>query len=425
MTTPGSGRPGRALLAALAVALVVRLLWLFIGPDIPLRGDDKAYVALAQALMAGEGYTTLGQPIAHFMPGWPLLLALPLAALGILGGHLLLCLLSTSISLTAYLTARRLFSERAGLVAAWFAALFPPLIWYSKVLVSETPSAAALGLWALAAVIYFQEGGGPRRVALVGLLGGVLVLFRAEMLILAPMPFVARALAARGRAEFVQRLPRELAGALAASALTLLVLAPWVAYNQQRLGKPLLLTTAKGLALWMVSHDPPVSEVEHPTYLAAKARYKVAGDPVTTSERFEAEGRANIASHPGAYVRARVLNLPRFWFGHQTESIPDAGLGLKLLGLGSQSLLVLSALGGLLWYGRSRAHLIAWLIIGAKLAAHAPFVQASRFSLHLAPLLFCYGGALLAGLAAWAYRALARPRRANLGSAAMQGDSSP
>ena len=409
----------------LAVAFVVRLLWVTVGPEIPVRGDDKAYIALAQALVAGEGYTALGQPITHFMPGWPLLLTLPFSGgLGMMGGYLLLCLLSTSICLTAYLLGRRLVSERAGLFAAWFAALFPPLIWYSKVLVSETAAAAVLGLWALAAVIYFQEGGGIRRIGVVGLLGGVLVLFRAEMLILAPMPFVARALAAPGRAELIRRLPRELGGALAAAALTLLVLSPWVAYNQQRLGKPLLLTTAKGIAIWLVSHDPPVTEVEHPTYLAAKARHKVAGDPVTTSDRFEAEGRANIASHPGAYVRARLKNLPRFWFGSQAESIPDAGLGLKLLGFGSQSLFVLSALAGLLWYGRSRAHLIVWLIIGAKVAAHAPFVQAARFSLHLAPLLFCYGGALLAGLAAWAHRPVARQRGSNLGSTAIPGDSS-
>jgi hypothetical protein len=394
---------GRPLLAALVVALLVRVGWAVVVPAVALRGDDIVYVELARSLLSGQGYQLGGQPVTHYMPGWPLLLSLFFGAgLGLTGARIALGVLSTLVCWEAYVLGRRLVSPRAGLVAAWFAALFPPLVWYADVLLSESASAVVVGLWAVVAVGYVQEGGGARKVVLLGAVSGLLVLFRAEMLITVPVPFLARALLVGWRGQVVP--------ALAAAGLTLVLLLPWAAYNQHRLGRPILLTTAGGVGLWYVSHEPPFSDFAAPEVDAAAAPFRVPGDPILTDQRFAAEARQRIRARPLVYLGRRLTNLPRFWLGSQTEAVPGAEPSLgqalatrnvkavlsKAIGFGTQALMVVAAWTGLWLFARRRQSLFPWLVIGAKVAAHAPFVQAARFSLHLAPLLLCYAGATLA-----------------------------
>jgi len=401
----------RSLVLALGVALGLRLIFMAINPlpgaeDLvargdgpPRAGDDQNYIMLARSLLAGQGYQTQGHPNTHFMPGWPLLLALPLGlGLGLTGARVLLCLLSTLICLEAYLLADRLISRRAAIAAGWFSALFPPGIWYASTLLSETPAAAAFGLWAVVAVGYVQKGGGARRVVALGLLSGLVALFRAEMIVMTPLPFVARA--------FLAPIKQQVAAGLAAIVLTLAVLSPWAAYNHHRFGERILLTTAGGLAIWTMARDPLFT---WPEYQEAARRFTVPGRPKLTDSRYAAEGMAIIRQRPLPYLRLRLLDLPRFWFGSQTEvvraaapSFSDAlrtrnvtAVTLKVIGFASQTLYAVGGLLGLFLFARKRAALLPWLIVLAKVAAHALFVQTTRYSLHLAPLLLCYSGATI------------------------------
>jgi 4-amino-4-deoxy-L-arabinose transferase-like glycosyltransferase len=399
----------RALLTALLVALVLRLAWISFYDMGPPRGDDKAYVNLAHSMLEGRGYTSDGNPITHYMPGWPLVIAVPLGlGLGLTGVRILLCLASTLVCLEAYLLGHMLVSRRAGLAAAWFGALFPPLIWYSGVALSEVPSAALFGLWAVMAVRYVQGGGRLGRIVALGLVTGLLNYLRAEMVVLAPLPFVARAVSVSG-----DRLRELLRGALG-TALALLCLVPWAAYNHHRFGEVVLLTTAGGPGLWVVANDPQIPDFSGPEFDAGASRFRVPGHPKQTDANFAAEARTLIRQNPAGYLRRRIFNLPRFWLGSQSEPVPGAektlggamtardwkALILKSIGFFAQTALVVGAFVGLLLFARRRERLLPWLVIGAKVAAHAPFVQATRYSMHLAPLLLCYAGATLAWLVA-------------------------
>jgi 4-amino-4-deoxy-L-arabinose transferase-like glycosyltransferase len=402
-------RSHRSLIVALLVALLLRLAWSPILAKASPGGDDKAYLNLAHSVLEGRGYTSDGNPITHYMPGWPLLLTVPLGlGLGMAGVRVMLSLLSTLICLEAYWLGTALISRRAGLAAAWFGALFPPLIWYSAPALSEVPSAALFGLWAVVAVGYVKQGGNVGRVVALGLLTGLLNYFRAEMTVLAPVPFVARAFALRfGRG-------RELLRGALATAVTLVALLPWALYNYHRFGEVVLLTTAGGPGLWVVAHEPPISDFSGPEFVAGAARFRVPGHPKLTDAAFAAEARAYIKQDPMRYLRRRIANLPRFWFGSQSEPVPGAepslgaamttrnwkALAIKSIGFASQTALVLGAFAGLLMFARQREQLFPWLVIAAKVAAHAPFVQTTRYSLHLAPLLLCYAGATVAALLA-------------------------
>lgn len=404
-------RGHRSLLAALAVALVVRLAWILLYPQVGARGDDIAYIKLAESLLAGRGYEAAGQLMTHYMPGWPLVLTIPFGlGLGLGGVRVLLCLISTAICLEAYLLGERLVSRRAGLAAAWFGALFPPLVWYSTAALGELPGAALFGLWAVVAARYARQGGGWGRVAALGLLAGLLIYVRAEMAIMAPIPFLARLFAvSNGWRLATAATAREVARGAAAVALTVALLLPWIGYNYRRFGEVIPLTTAGGMALWYVAHDPPLENFDGPEFTAAAAPLRVAGRPRLTDENFKNRARELIAENPGRYLQRRLVDLPRFWLGTQTEIVAGVeksmsaavatrdlrALALKGLGFATQTLFVLTAFGGLVVFARRRELLFPWLIIAAKVAAHAAFVQTTRYSLHIAPLLLCYSGAMV------------------------------
>src|SRR5262249_44367314 len=152
--------------------------------------------------------------------------------------------------LEAFLIASRLGSRRTGTVAAWFTALFPPLVWYADAFTSETVSAALVGGWAAAGMAYVDEGGRWRRATAVLVLGAPLSLVRAVLLTLAPFPSVARGAVSRpagGRR-----------GAGLAAPAAAIVLARWAVYTQPRFGETVVLSRGGGGGLWTASHDPPL-----------------------------------------------------------------------------------------------------------------------------------------------------------------------
>src|SRR5262245_27451410 len=258
-----SGGGGRSSVGGvLLMALVVRLLWLVLTPETPLQGDDATYVALARSIVAGDGYVAFGEPSTHYLPGWPLVLSLVFAAgIGLHGARLLLCLASTLVTYEAGLLGERLHSPRVGRAAAWIAALFPPLVWYSRVLTSETLAAVLLGAWSLVGPAYLQAGGGGRRILALFALGWPWAVVPAELVVMAPLPFLVRG--ASGRQV------RDWARAVGACLAVAVALAPWWLYNERRFGEFIPLSTGGGVGLWIVSRDPPITDFDAPEFQEA------------------------------------------------------------------------------------------------------------------------------------------------------------
>jgi hypothetical protein len=318
------------------------------------------------------------------------------AGIGLEGARLVLCLVSAFVAYEAYLLGRRIHSPRVGRTAAWTVALFPPLVWYSRVLTSETLAAALVGAWCVLGLAYVQEGGGGRRTFALFALGGAMTLVRAELVVLAPLPFLVRAAS--------RPLLREWARALGACLAVAMALAPWWLYNDRRFGEFIPLSTGGGVGLWIASHDPPITEFDAPEFQEASKRITVPGRPKRTDSLYAAEGRERINRDPLLYLARRVANLPRFWLGSHSEAVPGGepavgealrernrrALAIKGVGFGSQALLAAAALVGGLVSIRQGGPLFLWMVVAFKFAAHAPFVQAPRFSLHLAPVLCAY-----------------------------------
>lgn len=171
-----------------ATALIVRLLFnaLLIGMETPTQdtfSDWKEYDLVGMSLASGTGFTIYGQPYLIHPPGYPLFLGL----LYLLFGHsyaavkVAQSLLGALTCVVILLVGERLFTRRVGLVAAALAAVYPHLVYYSGILMSETLF-VFLSTLCLYALVRLREDPSPRRMALAGLVLGLASLTRPMLL---------------------------------------------------------------------------------------------------------------------------------------------------------------------------------------------------------------------------------------------------
>ena len=284
-------------LAALVVALLLGL-GLRLGEAWDGRApvyDAKAYAAIAANLEAGEGFTVgaqATQPSSNYSPGLPLFVAGLYAVTR--GEHerlarVVLALIGTLSVLFAYAIARRLTAgtkiQRTlknvplegqnsasaefwpALVGAAVVAIYPALLEYQGMLMSE-PLAATLLSGGVLAVLWAWEGSWWRWL-LPGALFGALALTRPEYL--GVVVLLAVVVALRPSSPFVAlgRTKGELGGwrrsLIAAGvmlAAALVVVAPWTIRNAVALDRFVPISTGGGQVLFAGTYLPSDGDPE-------------------------------------------------------------------------------------------------------------------------------------------------------------------
>ena len=225
--------------------------------DKPLTHDEQEYLALAAGLARGHGFTypepqsgTAAQ--IGRAPGYPAFLAaigagttdasaaptrvkIAQAILGAVGVWL--------VAIAAVGAA----GPKAGVVAAWMAAVYPPLVWISSYVFSES----LYSVLALATAVVLQGAVDDARASTratvgralaAGVLCGAAILVRPAMLLF--LPLAAMWLLWRRR-------PR-LAIALVAGALV--VVTPWTIRNIRAHGRFVLVASEGGVTFWTGNH---------------------------------------------------------------------------------------------------------------------------------------------------------------------------
>jgi len=258
--------------AGLRLGMTVKFVGLGSPPDISASPDQGEYDAILQQLIAGNGYAKHdGQPTARRSPGM-VFTVLPVYAAtygSYAGARLFIVALSSLTCLLVGLTVARLFTPRAGLIAAGVLAIVPGHTYYAMHLLSEAPFGFWLALATYLSVIAMQR---DKRWALLyvfaGLCWGMAVLTKPQFVLLAPLvALAAGAYALRHRA-----WRPALAGALCVSSAAMVVM-PWYARNAVVLDAP-GMSTIGGYSLWagnneLTLNDPdwrgraiPTSKVE-------------------------------------------------------------------------------------------------------------------------------------------------------------------
>lgn len=260
------------LLVILALGAVLRLGWMLAAAEAPGGGDPDEipsdpgfYLLLSDALANGEGYSYPSaedpgsfefESTAYYPPGYPIVLGSVLWAVDLLpfdvsafGVALALNLvLSVATIALVFELARRLAGQQVGLVAAALIALWPNLIVYSGVALTETlflVLLVALLLVTLASPAVARSPG-LWRIVTIGALLGAAGMVRPTLFVLAPLFLLLW-----WRAGVVTAVWRTALVGLAALALVL----PWTVRNAIQIDSPVLISTNFG-DNFCVGHEP-------------------------------------------------------------------------------------------------------------------------------------------------------------------------
>jgi 4-amino-4-deoxy-L-arabinose transferase-like glycosyltransferase len=307
---------GRAIVAILLAAALLRIGfagWV-VGLDVPPRGDEIDYHAIAGNLIAGDGYAQAGgQPTARRPPAYPFLLTALYAVTGPnpAAGRLVQILLGLCVVWLTVVVARRVFGQRVALVAGALAALNPFLAFVCGYLLTENLYMVfVLAALAVAPTPEAWLSSWRRPLAAAGLIA-LAALARPTGLPIFEWSALAVLLLAAGS----WRL--RLARVALAAVIFALMLAPWIARNARVVGAP-VLTTHGGITFYQGNN---ARVVDTPSWrggvapLDALPRYEeLAGMPEIERDRMAwSLGRAYLASHPGEIPEMVAWKLGRFW----------------------------------------------------------------------------------------------------------------
>lgn len=339
------GRLGlAALVAVLVLGLGLRVVEAWDGRA-PVY-DAAAYAAIAANLAEGEGFTvgpSATQPSSNYSPGLPLFVA---GLYELTGGEyerfarVVLALIGSLSVLFAYLIGRRLVriqrtlkksphrgpnSARAEfggpLAGAFVVAIYPALLEYQGMLMSE-PLAATLLSGGVLAVLWAWDGGWARWL-LAGALFGALALVRPEYLAIALLV----ALVVFARQAKADWRPALLRAAVFLGALVI-VIAPWTIRNAVALDRFVPISTGGGQVLFAGTYLPSDGD---PEKVGAEV---VAENPdlfqPQDAERLRLEqilARLAADRHPGMETDQALSKLGKeqLWDGVSEEPVDYAG----------------------------------------------------------------------------------------------------
>lgn len=343
----------RGLGAIALLALVLRVVYVLADQiHEPGVGDALYYSRQADRIAAGGFFddpANPGNPAADHPPLTALLLTPGsfLPGVGLPYHRFTMVLLGVVVVVLVGVLGRRVGGDRAGLVAAGVAAVYPNLWMNDALAMSETP-AALLVVVILLAVYRFIDEPTIRSAALVGAACGVGILARAELALFLPVVVVPVALWARSIP-----LGARIGRIAVAGVVALAVLVPWTLFNLVRFEEPVLLSTNDGLTIVGANCD----EVYHTTAiglwsLQCAQRVPVSGDQSEVSATYRDVGidfiRANRDRLPAVVAtrvaRAWSLYAPdqMAWY-NQGEGRPRWG---SYVGLAMYYLLAVAAVAG-------------------------------------------------------------------------------
>lgn len=382
------------IVIALAVGCLARILavsYAFDWNAPPLFGDGITYVQFAGTL------ASTGVLASHHHPvGYPLFLGAVFASFGksfaLVRSIQIVAGLVTILATAA--VARRLWGETASVISAWGMAVYPPLLYMTGRIMSETLFlcllTVSLHLW-----LEWEARGGRNRSVWAGAFLALAFLFRSNLLPLAA--FVPIWQMHRNRA----RARRPMEGVLLSLVVMVLILAAPGAYFLGTQGEFAPLPTNSGKT-FIGANNPQanggwVSIDQHPE-LVASLPPQTEMSEAAYSRALTSLGVRWIRDNPGDFLALLPRKLANAWVpGMQRSGVTDESSRAALVLTLSYGALSLLALAGVLTARRPRAPdgLMLGVLVVYTVVSLA-FYGNPRLGLVCAPILIVYGAAFVA-----------------------------
>lgn len=437
------------------VALLVRVMavlrWTrFLDPE----GDQNFYWRQGQDLADGFGFVyrnSYGERVATAVH--PPLHSAYLGLVSLLGGtsHAWHRLASTLLGVGAVIAvgyaARRIGGNRAGIIAALLAAVYPNLWINDAMMLSESMYALTIAL-VLVTTFRFRDAPTALNVALLSGSVALAALTRAEAVLLfvilvVPVVLLTRSLAGRRRIELTA----------IATITGALVLAPWVVRNYLTFeSRPLTVSNGSGFVLEIANCDqtyglaPPLDAEGNPEpgkdadeflgywWQGCDRTAWPAGDETVVEAAKRQTALTYIGDHTGELPKVVAARVGRMWDLWRPGQSYDFNVFFERRGgwptLGGMAMyypLLLASIGGLVVLWRRRITIIPFLAIAATttVAAAASF-GITRYRVGADVALTVLAGVALDALWRWLRRSdPARPGAESASPAAGAGEPVP
>lgn len=312
-------RSRRRLLWILGLAVGIRVAFVLGYPQVPVVNDAAGYDATASHL-ALKTPLPEGEDGAGQIRRGPIYVAFLAAIYRCVGHHhaavrIVQAMLSASAVLLIYALGRAVFNAKVGLIASLLAALYPPFISYPGWLLTET-----LSVFLLLAFVYSLVRAWQRSRTILwmgaGLLGGITVLHRAEMLLIVGCAVL---LALWWRAGLTH------VGMLALVAA--LTVVPWMVRNALRFGEfAISVAPGSGNVLWISTVETEGPEWDANAAHLQEYRALVAGaTPHEADRRLRRDAIRRILTQPLKYLKLCVKRVPAFWVGGHSNTFLHLG----------------------------------------------------------------------------------------------------
>lgn len=411
-TTDGGDRSGRVILGTLvALAFVIRLVYVLLNPSPPIVDDSLHYDDIASNLAAGNGFSMSSEhlleadrpagggpgPTARRPPLYPVFLSLFYRAFGhnYLAVLIAQAILGTLVCYLIYALAMAAFGRRlAAQVALGLAAIYPPFVKYCAGLLTETIFLLLTVAAFLAAHAVVTRGRLCASV-LAGVLGGLATLCRPTAMFFLPLHGVFLLWALKGPAPARRWISHMLAYAVA----FMLVLSPWWIRNYIVFDAFIPGFTSAGYNLFMGTYPPSrgLANVDPGLYPEDLKRALEGKGEVETDAVFRRAAFKNVTEHPLEYAKLVSMKLVRGWFvvrsGHRWAPTP--------LSVAVHGPLLLLAAAGIFSEWRRRSFAVFLIAAGAVAFTgfHALIVSNLRYNLPAVPFAIVLASAALAWLA--------------------------
>lgn len=407
------GRDGvRTLGWALALGLILRLAILAqTGGLDTVIGDELQYRQIADSLVAGDGFGWGPDRLTSIRPPlYPGLLAAIWTATGgdnlqvVRGLQIVLALLTAGV---VYLIGARVYNRRIGCYAAALAWLYPSLIFFNFLMLTETLFTLLLLVFVWLSIRVVQAP--DRGTALA--CGAALALAALTRSVLYPLPLVlCPLLFLMIRDTAVRRL--QVVGLVFVGYL--IVITPWAVRNTRLQHTTTIVDTMGGMNLRMGNYEfTPEDRMWDAVALTGEQSWVVGldaaypGGQITEGQKekwAQREAIKYIVAHPGIFTRRALIKFADFW-GLEREFIAGVKEGLfnpprwfQVAGaaaiVGAYVLLLCTGSLGL-WMTPAadwRALILLLLPIVLTTAAHTIVFGHSRYHIPLMPL-FAVGAA--------------------------------
>jgi 4-amino-4-deoxy-L-arabinose transferase-like glycosyltransferase len=377
--------------AAGALSRVFVVTAFFGWSTVPTRSDDATYRQIAESLVASGRIAT-----HHFPVGYPVFLA---AILKVTGGsygavRLLQVLLGLLTIVLVSRVARQLYGETAGVAAAWLTALYPPLLYLTGRIMSETLFIALL----MTSLLLFLEGdrdtAGSRSV-LASAVFGLACLVRSNLLPMAP--FIPAWLVVRPGARLSAGLRK---AAVSIVVLGLVLVAPGL-YFLATQGAFVASATNAGQTFYGANNplaDGGWIQVEdHPEFLR-EVPPEVRASPTAYSRAQYALGFRWIRDNPIDWLKLLPRKLANAWLpGFQRAEVTSGStLAFAAQALSLGFILVTGIAGRLICRPRQRDGVLL-AVLGTYTVMSLVFYGNPRIGLFCAPILIVYSSAGMSG----------------------------